>query len=239
MTLVTILSGAGISTDSGIPDYRGPDGVWVRDPEAEKMSTYDHYMNDPEVRRRAWQVRRTHILLNAVPNAAHRAVAELDRRSGVAVRVITQNVDGLHQAAGLPERKVIELHGNARSVTCTDCGARTPMTGAVARVEAGEADPRCLECGGVLKSSTVLFGEHLNDGVLAEAVAVTRASEVFIVVGTTLQVHPAAAFPGLAADNGARTIVVNDRPTPFDDRADQVIREPIGSSLPALLASLS
>jgi NAD-dependent deacetylase len=239
MTLVAILSGAGISTDSGIPDYRGPNGVWVRDPEAEKLSTYSHYMNDPEIRRRAWQVRRTGTLLGAAPNVAHRAVAELDRRPGVAVRVITQNVDGLHQAAGLPDRKVIELHGSARSVTCTGCGVRTPMTEAVARVEAGEADPPCEACGGILKSSTVLFGEHLNDGVVAEALGITKACEVFIAVGTSLQVFPAASLPEVAADNGARLIIVNAEPTPFDGRADLVIREPIGTALPALLESLS
>ena len=239
MTLVAILSGAGISTDSGIPDYRGPNGVWVRDPEAEKLSTYSHYMNDPEIRRRAWQVRRSGTLLAAAPNVAHRAVAELDRRPGIAVRVITQNVDGLHQAAGLPDRKVIELHGSARSVTCTGCGARTPMTEAVARVEAGEADPRCEACGGILKSSTVLFGEHLNEGVVASAVGITKACEVFIAVGTSLKVFPAASLPELAADNGARLIIVNAEPTAFDGRADLVIREPIGTALPALLESLS
>ncbi|MFD3514973.1 NAD-dependent deacetylase [Streptomyces sp. NPDC058657] len=238
MTLVAILSGAGISTDSGIPDYRGPNGVWVRDPEAEKLSTYSHYMNDPEIRRRAWQVRRSDVLRNAEPNAAHRAVAALDGRPGVAVRVITQNVDGLHQAAGMPDRKVIELHGSARSVTCTECGARGPVTDAVARVEAGESDPPCELCGGILKPSTVLFGEQLNPGVLAEAVGIAKACEVFIAVGTSLQVFPAASLPEVAADNGARLIVVNGEPTPFDDRADLVVREPIGSSLPALLESL-
>ncbi|MFI5806898.1 SIR2 family NAD-dependent protein deacylase [Streptomyces sp. NPDC051561] len=238
MTLVAFLSGAGISTDSGIPDYRGPNGVWVRDPEAEKLSTYGPYMNDPEIRRRAWQVRRDRTLLDASPNAAHRAIAELDQRHGIAVRVITQNVDGLHQAAGLPARKVVELHGSARSVTCTGCGVRTPMTEAVARVEAGESDPACAKCGGILKSSTVLFGEHLDDRVVAEAVAITKGCEVFIAVGTSLQVYPAATLPGLAADNGARLIIVNAEPTPFDDRADSVLREPIGTALPELLRTL-
>jgi NAD-dependent deacetylase len=124
--LVAILSGAGISTESGIPDYRGPNGLWRRDPEAEKLATYEYYMADPEIRRRSWQARREIWALHAEPNAAHRAIASLDR-SGVPVRVITQNVDGLHQQAGMPERKVLELHGTARGVVCTACGARTPV----------------------------------------------------------------------------------------------------------------
>ncbi|MGW1948847.1 Sir2 family NAD-dependent protein deacetylase, partial [Streptomyces sp. NPDC001940] len=159
--LVAILSGAGISTDSGIPDYRGPNGLWRRDPEAEKLVTYEYYMADPEIRRRSWQMRRKNRTLAAEPNGAHRAVAELER-AGVPVRVITQNVDGLHQLAGMPARKVLELHGSARSFVCTGCHARGPMQDALARVEAGEDDPPCLECGGILKSATVMFGERLD-----------------------------------------------------------------------------
>jgi NAD-dependent deacetylase len=138
--MLAILSGAGISTDSGIPDYRGPNGLWRRDPEAEKLVTYDHYMNEPEIRRRSWLMRRDSPAFRARPNAAHEAVARLER-TGVPLRVITQNVDGLHQAAGLPGRKVLELHGSARSVVCTACEARSAMAEAIARVEAGEPDP--------------------------------------------------------------------------------------------------
>ncbi|KFG09261.1 MULTISPECIES: SIR2 family NAD-dependent protein deacylase [Streptomyces] len=235
--LVAILSGAGISTDSGIPDYRGPNGLWRRDPEAEKLVTYAYYMGDPEIRRRAWQMRRQNRTLKAEPNVAHRAVAELER-SGVPVRVITQNVDGLHQLAGMPARKVLELHGSARSVVCVACHARTPMEDALARVEAGEDDPPCLECGGVLKSATVMFGERLDPVVLGEAVSLTKASQVFIAVGTSLQVQPAAGLAGVAADHGARLIIVNADPTPYDERADEVVREPIGTALPALLRGL-
>ncbi|MFF3304530.1 NAD-dependent deacetylase [Streptomyces sp. NPDC002908] len=238
MTLVAILSGAGISTDSGIPDYRGPQGLWRKDPEAEKLVTYDFYMSDPEIRRRSWQMRRTSATWTAEPNAAHRAVADLER-SGTPVRVITQNVDGLHQLAGLPARKVVELHGTAREVTCTRCHARSAMADALARVEAGETDPPCTVCGGILKSATVMFGERLDPQVLAEATAITKASQVFIAVGTTLQVQPAASLAGIAVEHGARLVVVNAEPTPYDELAEEVVREPIGTALPALLERLA
>ncbi|MGZ0198667.1 SIR2 family NAD-dependent protein deacylase [Streptomyces sp. RM1] len=236
--LVAILSGAGVSTDSGIPDYRGPAGLWRRDPEAEKLVTYEYYMGDPEIRRRSWRMRLDNQALRAEPNAAHRAVVELER-SGVPVRVITQNVDGLHQAAGLPARKVLELHGTAREFVCTRCHARGPMADALARVEAGEDDPRCLACGGILKSATVMFGERLDPVVLGQAVAVTKVCQLFIAVGSSLQVQPAAGLAGVAADHGARLVIVNAEPTPYDERADELVREPIGTALPRLLAGLA
>ncbi|WP_333740035.1 SIR2 family NAD-dependent protein deacylase [Streptomyces sp. IBSBF 2806] len=236
--LVALLSGAGISTDSGIPDYRGPDGLWRRDPEAEKLVTYASYMGDPEVRRRSWQMRRRLGVLAAEPNAAHRAVVELER-SGTPVRVITQNVDGLHQLAGMPARKVFELHGTAREFVCTRCPARGPMAEALARLDAGEDDPPCLGCGGILKPATVMFGEHLDPEVLGRAAAVAKACQVFLAVGSSLQVHPAAGLVGVAADHGARLVVVNAEPTPYDEIADEVVREPIGTSLPALLRGLA
>lgn len=234
--LVAILRGAGISTDSGIPDYRGPGGLWRRDPEAQKLVTYDYYMTDPDIRRRSWQMRRETIARHAEPNAAHRAISELDR-SGVPVRVITQNVDGLHQLAGLPDRKVLELHGTARRVMCTSCGARTPAAETFARVEAGEPDPPCRDCGGILKTATVMFGEVLDADVLAEAAAIARACDLMIAVGTSLQVYPAAGLVDLAVEHGARLIIVNAEPTPYDGLAAEVIHEPIGTALPRLLAS--
>ncbi|MER6110922.1 SIR2 family NAD-dependent protein deacylase [Streptomyces hirsutus] len=236
--LVALLSGAGISTDSGIPDYRGPNGLWRKDPEAEKLVTYEYYMGDPEIRRRSWQMRRKNRTLQVEPNAAHRAIVELEQ-SGVPVRVITQNVDGLHQLAGLPARKVLELHGSARSTVCTKCRARGPMEDALARVEAGEDDPSCPECGGILKSATVMFGERLDPVVLHDALAITKACQIFVAVGTSLQVQPAAGLAGVATDHGARLIIVNAEPTPYDDRADEVVREPIGTALPKLLRTLS
>jgi len=235
--LVALLSGAGISTDSGIPDYRGPNGLWQRDPGAEKLVTYDYYMSDPEIRRRSWRMRKEGEALGAKPNAAHYAVAELEK-SGVPVRVVTQNVDGLHQLAGMPARKVLELHGTARQVVCTQCHARGPMEDALARLDAGEDDPACLDCGGILKSATVMFGERLDPVVLGDAVAITKACQVFIAVGSSLQVQPAAGLAGVAADHGARLIIVNAEPTPYDDRADEVVREPIGTALPKLLRRL-
>ncbi|MET9334550.1 NAD-dependent deacylase [Streptomyces cellulosae] len=236
--LVALLTGAGVSTDSGIPDYRGPAGLWRRDPDAEKLVTYEYYMADPEIRRRSWRMRQKHFAALPEPNAAHRAVAELER-SGTAVRVITQNVDGLHQLGGMPDRKVLELHGTARAVVCTKCHARTPMEDALARLAAGEDDPPCVDCGGILKPATVMFGEALDPMVLGEAVAITKACTLFIAAGTSLQVHPAAGLAQVAVDHGARLIVVNAESTPYDDLADEVVREPIGTSLPALLRRIA
>ncbi|WNI18600.1 SIR2 family NAD-dependent protein deacylase [Actinacidiphila sp. ITFR-21] len=236
--LVALLTGAGISTDSGIPDYRGPNGLWRRDPQAEKAVTYEAYMSDPEARRRAWRMRRDSATWRARPNAAHEAIVRLER-AGVPVRVITQNVDGLHQLAGLTARKVLELHGTARTVVCTRCGERAAMAEALERVAAGEEDPGCRSCGGILKSATVLFGQSLDPQVLGEAMAIARACDTFIVVGTTLQVQPAASLAGLAAEHGARLVIVNAQPTPYDPLAAAVIREPIGTALPALLDGLT
>lgn len=237
MTMVAILSGAGISTDSGIPDYRGPDGLWRRDPEAERLVTYGPYMADPEIRRRSWRMRLDGPVLRAEPNAAHHAIAAFEK-SGHALRVVTQNVDGLHQAAGVPERKVLDLHGSARSVVCTACHARSSMAEALDRVRAGEDDPACRACGGILKSATVMFGQTLDPVVLGDAMSIAKGAEVFIAVGTSLQVQPAASLAGIAAEHGARLVIVNAEATPYDPLADELVREPIGTALPALLERL-
>ncbi len=236
--LVAALTGAGISTDSGIPDYRGPNGLWRQDPDAEKLVTWSYYMADPEIRRRAWKVRQAAAERPVRPNAGHRALVDLER-SGVPVRVLTQNVDGLHQAAGTPDRKVLELHGSSREFVCVECGARGPMAEALARVAAGDPDPACHECGGILKSSTVMFGENLDARVLTQARAVAAASDVLLAIGSTLQVHPAAGLVDTALAGGARVIIVNAEPTPYDRYAERLIREPISKALPELVYELS
>ncbi|WP_405012866.1 SIR2 family NAD-dependent protein deacylase [Kitasatospora sp. NBC_01539] len=235
--LVAVLTGAGISTDSGIPDYRGPQGLWQRDPAAQDLVTIGPYLADPDVRRRSWRMRQEVGAVGAEPNAGHLALAELER-SGVPMRVLTQNVDGLHRRSGLPERKVLELHGTAQRVQCVRCRVRSGMDEALARVAAGEDDPACRACGGILRPCTVMFGEALDGTVLGTAASIARACEVFVAVGTLLQVHPAAGLAELAVENGARLIIVNAEPTPYDPLADEVIREPISTALPALVARL-
>jgi NAD-dependent deacetylase len=234
---VTVLTGAGISTDSGIPDFRGPQGLWTRNPGAQQMSTYQSYVSDPALRRRSWQARRDHLAWAAEPNAAHRALARL-AASGVGTWVITQNIDGLHQKAGTPAERVIELHGTMFSAVCVSCGDRSPMAGALARVDAGEGDPDCPRCGGILKSATVMFGQRLDPGVFARAEQTARQCDVFLAVGSTLTVEPAASLCGLAAGAGAALVIVNADPTPYDGLAAEVIREPIGTAVPRIAGEL-
>jgi NAD-dependent deacetylase len=234
---VAVLSGAGISTDSGIPDYRGPQGVWTRNPEAEKLATYHVYVADPDVRRRSWRNRRSNPAWHAEPNAAHLALARLDR-SGIPTWVITQNIDGLHQKAGTPRGKVLELHGTMFEVVCIGCGERTTMAGAMDRVNAGEEDPACQRCDGILKSATVMFGEALDPEVFGRAADAAAACDLFLAVGTTLTVEPAASLCRLAADSGAPLVIVNRDPTPYDGIATAVIRDPIGDALPRIADQL-
>jgi NAD-dependent deacetylase len=234
---VAVLTGAGISTDSGIPDFRGPSGLWTRDPAAEKLSTYQVYVADPAVRQRSWQARLAHPAWTAQPNAAHLALARL-AASPVVATVITQNIDGLHQRAGLPADRVLELHGTMYSVVCVSCNRRTAMADALARVRAGETDPPCTDCGGILKSATVMFGQQLDADVLARAVEVAEAADLFLAVGSTLTVEPAASLCGLAARAGARLVIVNRDPTPYDPLATAVIRQPIGDAVPAIVTAL-
>ncbi|MFB9411718.1 MULTISPECIES: SIR2 family NAD-dependent protein deacylase [Dactylosporangium] len=232
---VVALTGAGISTDSGIPDFRGPNGVWTRDPEAMKLSSIEHYVADPDVRRRAWQERLTHPAWSAQPNAAHLALADLDR-AGLLDAVVTQNIDGLHQRGGLPGDKVIELHGTVHETECLQCGARGPMPETLARVRAGEDDPACLGCGGMLKSATISFGQQMNMATLTAAAEASMYCRTFIAIGTSLTVHPAAGLVTVAAKQGAKIVILNDAETPYDAIADEVIREPIGQVLPKLTA---
>ena len=230
---ICVLTGAGISTDSGIPDYRGPNGVWTRDPDAEKLVTLSYYLADPDIRRRAWLMRRDLRHGEVVPNAGHRAVADLERQ-GRLHALVTQNVDGLHQAAG--NSRVLEVHGTVHQVECLTCGDRTTMRSALDRVDAGDPEPACLLCGGILKSATVSFGQELDPQVIAAAAEAAADCDVFLAVGTSLQVWPVAGLTEIAAAHGARIVIVNAEPTPFDDLADLVVREPIGTALPRLVA---
>jgi NAD-dependent deacetylase len=211
--------------------------VWTRNPEAERLSTLQYYVADPEVRRRAWQARRAHPW-GAKPNAAHEALADLERQGRLRA-LVTQNIDGLHQAAGSSPGVVVEIHGTVHDVVCLSCGDRTTMRSALDRVEAGEDDPACLACGGILKSATISFGQMLDAAVIDAAVDAAAGCDVFLAAGTSLTVHPAAGLLEVAARSGARVVVVNAEPTPYDDLADLVVREPIGTALPRLLAALA
>ncbi|GAA3650991.1 NAD-dependent protein deacetylase [Nonomuraea antimicrobica] len=234
---MSVLTGAGISTDSGIPDYRGPQGVWTRNPAAEANATIDRYLADPEVRRASWQARLVHPAWDARPNAAHGALVDLER-AGLLRALITQNIDELHQRAGSAPEKVIELHGTLHRAECLSCDLITPMSEVLARVAAGEADPPCPRCGGLQKSNTISFGQSLKPEVLGAALDAARSCDLFVAVGTSLTVHPAAGLCGEALDAGARLVIVNAAPTPYDPYADQVIHEPIGEALPALVKEL-
>jgi NAD-dependent deacetylase len=232
---VTVLTGAGISTESGIPDFRGPQGVWTKDPAAEKTATLEYYVSDPEVRRRSWRNRIDSGMFTAEPNAAHRALVDLEHK-GALHTLVTQNVDGLHHAAGQSPGIVVEIHGNVREAKCLACGWRGPMAETLDRVRAGEDDPACRDCGGILKSATISFGENLVvDDLQRSQVAAGRA-EVFLAIGTSLGVYPAAGLPEIALRNGARLVILNAEDTPFDPVADAVVRERLGEVLPRLVA---
>ena len=232
---VVALTGAGISTDSGIPDFRGPQGVWTRNPAAEKLSNIHHYMADPDVRRRAWQGRLDHPAWRAVPNAGHRALVTLEQR-GQLHALITQNIDGLHQRAGNSPDKVIEVHGTVHDVVCMRCDWRGPMGPVLDRVRAGEDDPACERCGGILKSATISFGQSLVPETIANAMRAAARADVLLAIGTSLQVYPIAGAVPTAKAAGARVVIVNAEPTPFDEVADAVLRGRIGELLPALIA---
>jgi NAD-dependent deacetylase len=233
---VVVLTGAGISTESGIPDFRGPQGVWTKNPQAEKLSNIHYYMSDAEVRKASWKARLEHPAWNAKPNAGHLALAALEKR-GKLHALITQNIDELHQMAGNSPDKVIEVHGTVRKVLCMGCGITAPMQKALDRVRAGEEDPPCRDCGGILKSATVSFGQALVPEVIERALRVAGEADLFFAIGTSLQVYPIAGAVELANAAGAKIVILNAEPTPFDEIADVVYREPIGAVLPQLLQS--
>ena len=235
--LVTVLTGAGISTDSGIPDFRGPNGVWTKDPKAERMSSLQHYMNDPELRVKAWQLRLDHPARSACPNAAHEALVTMERK-GKLHTLVTQNIDGLHQLAGTSPDLTIEIHGTMREVVCMSCGERAPMERALDRVRDGEEDPPCRTCNGILKSATISFGQNLVADDLARAHRAAESCDVFLAIGTSLTVYPVAHLPQIAVSNGAALAILNAESTPLDDLAGWVIRDPLSQSVPDLAAAL-
>lgn len=230
---IVVLTGAGISTESGIPDFRGPQGLWTKNPKAEKLSNIHYYMSDPEVRKLSWQSRAEHPAWSAVPNAGHRALADLEAR-GKLHALVTQNIDGLHQRAGNSPDRVIEVHGTVHDVVCMQCSWRGPMQHALDRVRAGEEDPPCHHCGGILKSATISFGQALVPAVIDRALTAATQADLFLAVGTSLQVYPVASLVPLASNAGARVVILNAEPTPFDELADAVISSPIGQALPMI-----
>ncbi len=231
---VVVLTGAGISTDSGIPDFRGPKGVWTRNPEAEKLATYDYYVRDPEVRKLAWQSRLEFAGKLGAPNAGHRAVVELERRGKLEL-LITQNIDGLHVDAGSSPERMIEIHGTFRAVACLDCAERSPMTQILDRVRAGEEDPACRSCGGILKAATISFGQGLVVDDLERSERAAERCDLMLAVGSTLSVFPIASVVPLAKSAGARVAILNDQSTEMDALADAVIRGSISKILPRLV----
>jgi len=231
---IVALTGAGISTESGIPDFRGPQGVWTLNPKAERLSDIRHYLADPEVRKLSWQSRLEHPAWTAKPNPGHRALVALEER-GTLHALITQNIDGLHQRAGSSPDLVIEVHGSVHTAVCLGCDARQAMTAVLDRVRAGEEDPPCHACGGILKSDTISFGQSLVPRVIERAMRAAAETDCLLAVGSSLQVYPiAAAVPGAKAA-GAPLIIVNAGPTPFDEIADVRLTSPIGEILPALV----
>jgi len=230
---LVVLTGAGISTDSGIPDFRGPQGVWTLNPKAERMSDIRYYRSDPEVRRLSWQSRLAHPAWTAAPNSGHRALVALEKR-GKLRALITQNIDGLHQRAGNSPGLVIEVHGNLHKAICLSCGWRGAMQAVLDRVRNGEEDPSCATCGGILKSDTISFGQSLVPEVIERAMSSAAEADCLIAVGTSLQVYPVAGAVPTAKAAGATIIIVNAQPTPFDDIADVRLSQPISEVLPVM-----
>ena len=233
---VVVLTGAGISTDSGIPDFRGPQGVWTKNPLAEKQSNIHYYLADPEVRKASWQNRLQSPTWSARPNPGHLALVSLEKR-GKLHALITQNIDELHQLAGNSPERVIEVHGTMRKFMCWGCGMRGPMQKVLDRVRAGEADPKCRDCGGILKSDTISFGQQLVPEVIDRAMQAAGEADLFLAVGTSLQVYPIAGAFDIARSAGAKTVIVNAEPTPYDAVADAVLPGSISAILSELATS--
>lgn len=232
---VVALTGAGISTESGIPDFRGPQGVWTKNPLAERLSDIHHYLADREVRKVSWQQRLDHPAWHAQPNAGHLALVDLERCDKLQA-LITQNIDGLHQRAGNAPERVIEVHGTLHDAVCMSCGWRGSMQRVLDRVRAGEEDPCCDTCNGILKSATISFGQALVPEVIERAMRAAAEADLLLAIGSSLQVYPVAHAVPAAKAAGARVVIVNAVPTPFDGSADAVLCGMIGDILPRLCA---
>lgn len=229
-----VFTGAGISTESGIPDFRSPGGLWSR----LRPIEFQDFVASEQARREAWR-RKFELdaqIGTAQPNAGHRAIARLVA-AGKVSHVITQNIDGLHQASGVPTERVIELHGNGTYAVCLSCRARHDLADIKTRFEADGTPPAC-QCGGIIKSATVSFGQPMPAFAMRAAEAAALACDLFLVIGSSLQVFPAAGFPELAWENGARLLIVNREPTPLDSRADLVLHTQSGPTLSALAADV-
>jgi NAD-dependent deacetylase len=209
--------------------------VWTRNPKAERLSSYADYVSDPAVRREAWRGRLGHPAWSAQPNQAHQALVTLEK-TGRLRAVVTQNVDGLHQRAGSDPASVIELHGTIWFSECVACRDRRPMEETLERVRRGDADPSCERCGGIVKSATISFGQALDPDVISAGIEAAADCDVFLAVGTSLSVQPAAGLCDVALRSGAHLVIINAQPTPYDDVAGAVIREPIGDVVPTLFA---
>ncbi|MEO6654210.1 MAG: Sir2 family NAD-dependent protein deacetylase [Ilumatobacteraceae bacterium] len=231
---IVVLTGAGISTDSGIPDFRGPAGIWTKDPKAEKTATIQNYLADPDVRRRAWLGRLDTPVWTAEPNRGHESIATLERQ-GRLHALVTQNVDGLHQEAGNDPANVIEVHGTVRFSRCWDCGDRRPMRETLDRVRAGEADPPCLVCDGIVKSDTISFGQSLIPEVIDRAMRMSGECDLMLAIGSTLSVYPVANCVPIAKRAGATVIILNGQPTEMDRHADHLLIGQIADILPILV----
>jgi NAD-dependent deacetylase len=241
---VCVLTGAGVSTASGIPDFRGPEGIWTKDPAAEALSSYETWIRDPDARKRAWRQRVASRGHRPSPNAGHMAIVALER-SGRLHTLVTQNVDGLHHDAGNEPGRIVEIHGSARYAVCLRCGDRGPIEPVLDRVSRGEEDPTCLAsiresaCAGMLKSATISFGQSLVAADLARAERAAATADVLVAVGSTLSVWPVAGMVPLARSNGHAVVVVNGGPTAMDDLASVVVCGPIEELLPQMTAGLS
>ena len=231
---VAVLTGAGISTESGIPDFRGPDGVWTKNPDAERTATIQHYVANRDHRVRSWANRAGSPMQTAEPNAGHLALAELERK-GKLDTLVTQNIDGLHHDAGTSPERIIEIHGTVRDYACLDCTDRGPIEVVLDRVREGDEDPHCKSCGGLLKSATISFGQALIASDLERAQLAAANSDLFLAIGTSLTVYPVAALPEIAIQYGARLVILNAQETPYDPAASVILRGGIGDVLPRIV----